>query len=148
MIDDAVKIAAALCRRFEGFSAEPYLCPAGVPTIGYGSTYYENGATVTPSDKPITRDRAEAMLMHMLCTDFAPKVIKICPNMDSPGRLAALIDFAYNLGAGRLATSTLRKRVNSGEWGKVPGELMRWNKAGGRVLAGLTARRAAESALI
>jgi GH24 family phage-related lysozyme (muramidase) len=51
---DAVELAAALCRRFEGFFSHPYLCPAGVPTIGYGATYYEDGRKVTLRDPPIT----------------------------------------------------------------------------------------------
>lgn len=145
---NALEIAAALARRFEGLYLCPYLCPAGVPTIGYGATYYEDGTRVTLNDSPITRERAEALLLHMVRTVYLPAVAGLCPGADSPERIAALIDFAFNLGSGNLKASTLRRKVNAGAWGDVPAELMKWNKAGGRVLAGLTKRRMAEAGLI
>jgi len=144
----AVEVSTALARRFEGCYLRPYLCPAGVPTIGYGATYYEDGRRVTLHDAPITRERAEALLVWMVRTKYLPAVLKLCPGADTPERLAALIDFAFNLGAGNLKASTLRKRVNAGRWDDVPAELRKWNKAGGRVLRGLTIRRAAEVALV
>ena len=148
MIDAALPVALALMRRFEGFYPRPYLCPAGVPTIGYGATYYENGSRVTLSDAPISRDRAEALLLWVVAHVYLPQVIKLCPGIDGPERLAALIDFAYNLGGTALKNSTLRRKINAGEWGDVPSELHKWDKAGGRVLRGLTLRRSAEAALI
>lgn len=148
MIDLAIGVAAALARRFEGCYLRPYLCPAGVPTIGYGATYYEDGARVTLTDPPITRERAESLLLWMVRTRYLPVVIRLCPGIDDPHRLAALIDFTFNLGAGNLGASTLRRRVNAGQWGDVPAELRKWVKGGGRVLAGLVKRRAAEAALL
>jgi lysozyme len=145
---DAVAIAAALARRFEGLYLAPYLCPAGVATIGYGATYYDDGRAVTLKDAPITKERAEALLLWMIRTKYLPAVMRYCPNVDTPERMAALIDFAFNLGGGNLQNSTLRRRVNAGRWQDVPVELRKWNKAGGRVLRGLTIRRAAETALI
>ena len=68
--------------------------------------------------------------------------------MDNPQRLAALIDFTFNLGQGNLKASTLRKRVNDGDWDAVPGELRKWVRANGRVLRGLVLRREAEVVLI
>lgn len=147
-LDRALALTASLCRRFEGLYLRPYLCPAGVPTIGYGATFYEDGRRVKLTDPPITRQRAEDMLMHHLRTGFLRKTIRLCPDVDTPPRLAALVDFAYNLGAGNLQASTLRRRVNAGEWDDVPAQLMRWNRAGGRVLRGLTIRRQAECALV
>lgn len=147
MINRSVEIAAALARRFEGCYLTPYLCPAGVPTIGFGATYYESGYAVTLRDPAITRERAEALLLWMVRTRYLPAVLKLCPGVDTPDRLAAMIDFAFNLGNGKLQSSTLRKRVNAGDWKNVPLELMKWSKAGGKVLAGLTKRRAAEAAL-
>lgn len=143
---DAIAIAAALARRFEGLYLTPYLCPAGVPTIGYGATFYEDGTVVTLRDPAITKDRAEALLVWMIRRVYLPAVLKWCPrlHLETPGSVAALIDWTFNLGAGRLRTSTLRKRVNEGDWDAVPGELRKWNKAGGRVLLGLTIRREAE----
>ncbi len=145
---DAVTIVAGLCRRFEGFMARPYLCSAGVATIGYGATYYEDGRRVKLTDEPITRERAEALLMHHIRTVYLPQVIALCPHVDTAERVAALTDFAFNCGTGDLKTSTLRKRVNAEEWHDVPAQLMRWNKAGGLVLRGLTIRRQAEAALV
>lgn len=148
MIDVAVQVTAALCRRFEGFYAEPYLCPAGVPTIGYGATYYEDGRAVRMTDPAINRDRAEALLFWHVRNVYLPAVVRLCPGVNTPERLAALIDFAFNLGTGNLRASTLRRRVNAQAWEEVPAQLLRWNKAGGRVLRGLTLRRKAEAALI
>jgi lysozyme len=145
---NAVERAAALCRRFEGLYLRPYICPAGVPTIGYGATFYEDGTRVALTDPPITRERAEALLQHQIRRQFLPAVARLCPGADSEPRVAALIDFAFNLGEGNLRSSTLRRRVNAGEWDDVPAQLMRWNKAGGRVLRGLTLRRQAEGDLI
>jgi lysozyme len=145
---DAIQIAAALARRFEGLYLSPYLCPAGVPTIGYGATYYEDGTRVQLTDPPITRARAEVLLLWMVRTVYLPEVVKLCPAVDNPQRLAALIDFTFNLGAGQLKASTLRKRVNAGDWDAVPGELRKWTRGGGRVLRGLVIRREAEAVLI
>lgn len=145
---DALALAAGLCRRFEGFLAEPYLCPAGVPTIGYGATHYLDGRPVRMTDAPISRADADALLLAMLRTTYLPAVLTLCPVVTEPGRLAALVDFTYNLGAGNLRASTLRRRVNAGDWDAVPGELRKWVRGGGRVLRGLVARREAEVALL
>jgi Phage-related lysozyme (muraminidase) len=99
---DPVAVAAALCRRFEGLYLRPYLCPAGVPTIGYGATYYEDGRRVRMDDPPITRERAEALLIWMVRKVYLPVVMQLCPGVREPGLLAALIDFTFNLGSGRL----------------------------------------------
>ncbi|MEY4346332.1 MAG: hypothetical protein RL032_2164 [Pseudomonadota bacterium] len=141
-------VALALMRRFEGFYSKPYMCPTGVPTIGFGATYYEDGTRVTLTDPAITRERSETLLLWHVRTVYLPQVLRLCPGLDHPDRLAALIDFTYNLGGSALKGSTLRKRINSGDWDAVPGELRKWDKAGGRVLRGLTIRREAEAALI
>lgn len=148
MIELAVAVAAALARRFEGLFLTPYLCPAGVPTIAYGATYYEDGTAVTLLDPAVTRERAEALLLWMVRTRYLPAVLRLCPGIDNPQRLAALIDFAFNLGAGQLKVSTLRKKVNAGAWGDVPAELRKWIKGGGKVLRGLVIRREAEAQLV
>ena len=148
MIELAVAVAAALARRFEGCYLTPYLCPAGVPTIGYGATYYDDGTSVTLLDPSITRERAEALLLWLVRTRYLPAVLRLCPGVDNPQRLAALIDFAFNLGAGALKSSTLRRKVNAGAWDEVPAELRKWVKASGKVLRGLFLRREAEVALV
>jgi lysozyme len=148
--NDAITLAAALCRSFEGLYLKPYLCPAGVPSIGYGTTMYENGVRVTLADPPITKERAEALLMWELRTACFPRVIKLCNNLGAwgPGAVAAIVDFVYNLGAGNLAASTLRKRILANDKEAAKTELMRWVRGGGRVLPGLVRRRQAESNLI
>jgi len=147
---DALAVTLELIRRFEGLYLKPYLCPAGLPTIGYGATYYQDGTQVTLADSPITRMMAEALLLWHVKTVYLPAVLKLCPTIvhETPGRVAALIDWTFNLGAGQLKASTLRKRVNAGDWADVPTQIKKWDKAGGRVLRGLTIRRAAEAALI
>lgn len=147
-IDRAVQVSEALQKRFEGLFLSPYLCPAGVPTIGYGSTRYLDGVAVQLTDPPISRDVALVMLRDSVRRTYLPSVLKLCPNIDTPERLAAVIDFVYNLGAGQLRASTLRKRINDKRWADVPTELRKWTKGGGRVLKGLVARREAEIALI
>ena len=144
----AVDVSAALARRFEGLFLRPYLCPAGVPSIGYGATYYEDGRRVTLRDAAIKPARAEQLLQWHLRTVYMPAVRKLCPGVRDAKRLAALIDFAFNLGAGRLQASTLRRRVNADDWGAVPTELRKWVLASGKTLRGLVLRREAEIALI
>lgn len=140
----AIAVACILARRWEGFRSRPYLCPAGVPTIGYGFTRYANGVAVTLADPPMTRAQAQSLLEHMVRTQYLPATIRLCPNIDSPGRLGAITDFAFNLGSGNLRASNLRKKILAGDWEAVPGELRKWVRGGGRVLKGLVLRREAE----
>lgn len=148
MNEDTLTILLPMLRRFEGLRLRPYLCSAGVATIGFGATFYQNGRRVTLKDPAITRDQAEALLRWHVTNYFLPDVMRLCPKADTPGRIAALTDFAFNLGLGALQRSTLRRRVNAGQWDLVPAELRKWNRAGGVVLRGLTIRREAEAALI
>ena len=147
MIELAILVSTALAQRFEGLYLSPYLCPAGVPTIGYGATYYEDGTRVTLLDAPITRERAIALLQWMVRTVYLPTVMRLCPGIDNPNRLAALIDFTFNLGGSALKNSTLRRKVNAGMWAAVPTELRKWVMAAGKRLRGLVIRREAEAAL-
>lgn len=145
---DALEIAIELCKQFEGFRSRPYLCPAGVPTIGYGSTRYPDGSQVTLRDESISQERAEELLKADLRTGRLPAVLLLCPGANTQERIGALVDFAYNLGNGALKSSTLRRRVNAGDWSAVPLELRKWVRGGGRVLPGLVRRREAEAALV
>ncbi|WP_019561362.1 lysozyme [Caldimonas manganoxidans] len=143
--------AIDLAKRFEGFHrvpkhdpgrAHPYLCPAGYWTIGYGHL-------CDPDHPPITEAEAEVYLARDLQTALAA-TLRYCPVLatEPEGRLAAIVDFTFNLGAGRLQTSTLRRRVNQRDWVGAATELRRWIYGGGRVLPGLVSRRFAESDLI
>lgn len=143
---EAVTLAAELCRRFEGFSSKPYICPAGYPTIGYGTVNKPDGTVVTMDDPPITRETAEKWLLHELSQTYLRGVLKATPALIAyPKILGALGDFAYNLGVPRYRASTLRRRVEEKDWEGAKIELMRWVRGGGRVLPGLVKRRAAES---
>jgi lysozyme len=145
---EAVQIALPLILRFEGLRLRPYLCSAGVPTIGVGATYYPDGRRVRLTDPPITNAQAMVMLREMVEREYMPAVIHLCPGADTPHRLAALCSFAYNLGIGALKGSTLRKRVNAGDWAGASKEVQKWTRGGGRVLKGLVIRRATEAAMM
>lgn len=144
----AVEIAEALCIRWERVMLTPYLCPAGVPTIGVGATYYEDGTAVTLNDPAISAEQAKALLRWMITTRYLPAVVRLCPYINTPQRLAAIIDFTFNLGSGALRSSNLRRRINAGDWPAVPAELRKWVWAGGRRLRGLARRREADVALL
>ena len=147
--NEALNLAAGLCRQFEGLRLTPYLCPAGIPTIGYGSTRYADGRAVTLQDRPITAAQAEDLLLLTLRRDYLAGVLKASPGLaDKPSALAAIVDFAYNLGVAKYEGSTLRKRVDAGDWSGARAELKKWVRGGGQVLPGLVARRAAEAKLM
>ena len=131
-----------LIKRFEGFSHTIYTCPAGYPTIGYGHVVlaheqdqFAAGVTQAEATELLRRDvriaeRAVLRLISVPLTD---------------GQFDALVSFAFNLGAGALQRSTLRRKVNRGEHEGVPEELMKWVWAAGKRLAGLVRRRGAEA---
>ena len=144
-----LEIAAALCKQFEGYRAKPYLCPAGVPTIGYGSTYYADGRKVALTDPSMSEPDAAALLLQELHHTYLPGVLRQCPTLLTDERKCnAIVDFAYNLGTGRLQTSTLKRKINAQDWDGAKEQLMLWTKGGGRVLPGLVKRRSAEVALL
>ena len=149
-----LELAAALCKRFEGYRAQPYLCPANVATIGYGSTYYPDGRKVTLDDPPISEKAARSILMYELAHTYAPGVVRQCPELlayamrtGDWGAFNAAVDFAYNLGVGRLQTSTLRRKLRALDWEGAKEQLMLWTRGGGKVLKGLVIRRQAECSL-
>ena len=142
--------AIDLAKRFEGFerrvkrgaeiAAVPYVCPAGFWTIGHGHLCDQKHPQITEAE-------AEVYLARDLQTALAA-TLRYCPVLatEPEKRLAAIVDFTFNLGAGRLQTSTLRRRVNQRDWGSAGQELRRWVYGGGKVLPGLVTRREAEVA--
>lgn len=132
-----------LIKQFEGFSARPYLCPAGVPTIGYGATYYPDGRRVTMQDRPVTEADATAMLRSMLAS-YEAGVSRYVQVPLTQGQYDALVSFAYNLGLAALKNSTLLRLLNLRDYAGAATQFGRWNRAGGKVLPGLTRRREAE----
>jgi lysozyme len=144
-----LEIAAALCKQFEGYRAKPYLCPAGVATIGFGSTYYADKRKVTLEDAPMSQEEAHALLMIELEHTYLPGALRNCPGLITDVRKCnAIVDFVYNLGIGRLQTSTLKRKINANDWEGAKEQLMLWTKGGGKVLPGLLKRRTAECALL
>jgi lysozyme len=138
--------AIELCKKWEGFRPEPYLCPAGVPTIGYG--------TVIDSldHPPVTEAEATELLIRsgrFSLGEATLAALRFCPVLiyEPEHRLAAVASFTYNLGATNLQTSTLRKKINAQDWTGAANEFHRWVWAGSRKLPGLIARRADEAAV-
>ena len=155
MIQDAINLAEnSLIKPFEGYAkrlptgdclAYPDPGTGGSPwTIGWGST----GPTIDSSTIWVLAQAQTALDAHLLY--FTTALLKLSPTLLSATdrRLAALISFCYNCGLGNYRISTLKKRVDVGDWGSAATEILKWNKAAGRVLPGLTKRRTAEALLL
>jgi len=133
-----------LIRQFEGCRLSAYLCPAYVPTIGWGFTTW-NGKKVQLGQK-ITQAEADAALLNDY-DGYEGQVRELVKVPVTANQLGALVSFAFNVGIGSLRSSTLLKMLNSGNYAGAAGQFARWNKAGGKVLKGLVTRRAAEASL-
>lgn len=142
-----------LVKRSEGFhkvvrqqpvpTAAPYVCPAGYWTIGYGELCQRDHPEI---GEPEAADR----LVSVLLPAYVSHAIRLSPRLatDSDARLSAISDFVFNLGPTRYAGSTLRRVVNSGEWGRAKEEIRRWVWGGGRKLPGLVKRRDVEARML
>lgn len=136
-----------IIKHFEGFRSEPYLCPAGIATIGYGTTRYPNGAKVTLNDRHISEAEAESFLQNDVKT-FELSVYAYCVDTITQNQFDALVDFCYNLGAGALKGSTLLRKININPADNlIREEFNKWVYSGNEVLPGLIERRAAEAQL-
>lgn len=144
VIQDAMRLLLAFLARWEGIVLQPYLCSAGVPTIGMGSTRYPDGRAVKLTDPPISRETAIVIARDQLRRRYMRAVRAYCPELVTAERLAAISSLTYNIGPAGLAGSTLRRRINAEAWDEVPAQIRRWNRASGRVVRGLTLRRHAE----
>jgi lysozyme len=130
-----------LIKKFEGCRLKAYRCSAGVPTIGYGNTYYEDGTKVKLGDR-ITQERAE-LLLKELVKNYYHQHKNITQN-----QFNAITSFCYNVGNGNYNKSTLKKKLLANPNDPtIRNEFMKWNKAGGKELLGLTRRRQAEADL-
>jgi lysozyme len=128
----------------ESFEALPYLDGGGVPTIGFGSTYYENGTRVTMKDRAITVEQAERIFADTL-KKYEYTVNKSIKHTLSQHQFDALVSLCYNIGQSAFAGSTLVKILNAGAFDtEVAKQITRWDKDNGRKVAGLTTRRALE----
>ncbi len=131
-----------LIKRFEGCKLTAYKCPAGVLTIGYGHT----GDDVTEGLTISQEDANDLLFDDVLC--FENGVNNLVEGLDlSQGMFDALVCFAYNVGLTNLKKSTLLKLLKDGKVLEASEEFVKWNKSNGKVLDGLTKRRAAEAAL-
>ena len=136
-----------LITSFEGFEPKPYVCSGGVNTIGFGTTRYPNGQKIKLTDPAITRAQAFEYLANDLI-QFERSVDALCVDTINQNQFDALVSFCYNVGASNLRTSTLLRKVNANPNDPtIALEFVKWNRANGRVLAGLTRRRNAEAKL-
>ena len=120
--------ARELIKVFEGFKSKPYLCPAGKPTIGYGTTIYPNGRKVSLFDPPISEEKATEML-DINIQQIRKDILKLLHIDVSENQINALISFVYNVGIGNFKRSTLFKVINfDPKSGRVGEELRKWNK--------------------
>lgn len=148
------KAGLDLIKEFESFRAAPYLCSAGVPTIGYGTTIYPNGMKVKLSDQKITQQLAENFLQNHV-NAIEKDVLSLVKVPLKQNQFDALVSFAYNVGsdidedtkAEGLGDSTLLKLLNAGDIVGASKQFELWNKAGGKVSNGLIRRRKAEKVL-
>ena len=134
-----------MVKNFEGLSLKPYLCPANVWTVGYGATVGSDGGPIDPDMEPISETEAEALLLRDLESSegWVSRLIKTAL---TENQYSALVSFTFNVGAGALQRSTLRMKLNRGEFQNAADEFPKWRMAGGRILAGLVRRRAVEHA--
>lgn len=145
--------AVALIQRFEGFSYKPYLCAAGVWTIGYGHALTIDGKQLRGMEQ---REAAEALYPHGISTEAAEdllrldiaraaeSVLRLAKVKLTDGQYGALVSFVYNLGAGQLRISTLLRKLNAGDSAGAADEFAKWHFANRKPLEGLMRRRKAE----
>lgn len=134
-----------LIKKYEGFRANPYKCPAGVPTIGYGATYYPDGKRVKMTDGPVTEKQATEMLKSMVIP-YEKAVDTYCIDTITQNQFDALVSFAYNVGTNALKNSTLLKKLNiNANDPTIRDEFMKWVRGGGKKLPGLVRRRTEEA---
>lgn len=139
-----------LIKEFEGFRSSPYKDAVGVPTIGYGNTYYLDGRKVTLRDKPLTQQEAHDLKMAITNRDFAPAVRKALAGSKvaiTQNMFDACVSLAYNIGVSAFAKSSVVRQLNAGNKQKAGDAFLMWDKAGGKTLLGLTRRRNAERKL-
>jgi lysozyme len=132
-----------LIKSFEGVKLVPYKDPIGIPTIGIGATFYQDGRKVAMTDPPMTEVQVTELLKFHL-NKFEQGVSSIVKVPLNSNQFSALVSFAFNCGIGNLQGSTLLKKLNALDYLSAADQFLVWNKAGGKELSGLTRRRKAE----
>lgn len=128
-------------KEYESLQLKAYLCPAGIPTIGWGHTGKVDGVPIKMTME-ITERKAQELFEEDIATVERPLANEPFANRLSQGQWDALVSFIYNVGWGNYKTSTLRKRIiEDVNHADIPNQFRRWNKSNGKVLAGLTKRR-------
>ena len=135
-----------LIKDFEGFSSTSYLDVVNIPTIGFGNTFYSDGRKVKLGDQ-ISKTDALKLLEVVANRDFADKIFPSIKVKVTQSQFDAMVSLAYNIGAGAFLKSTLLKKVNAGDFTGAGEEFLRWNKANGKEVLGLTKRREREKQL-
>lgn len=135
-----------LIKEAEGFSSVAYLCPAGIRTIGYGNTFYEDGRKVKLGEQ-ISKTKAEELLEFVVNKYFADKVFPLIKVEVNQNQFDALLSLAYNIGFEAFTSSTFLKKLNQGDFIGASEEFLRWDKSKGQRLLGLTRRRQREKEL-
>ena len=143
-----------IVKRFEGLvdgdpsspGYSPYLCPAHIPTVGYGATRYRDGTPVCMGDKGISEDAADSLLAAH-CDHAGSWVLRLTKVALSSNQFSALVSLIYNIGSGNYQSSQVRQKLNRGDYDGAADNFWQWRRGGGRILPGLVRRRAAEAAL-
>lgn len=155
MDSNVIQEAAEFIKKFEGYhkalpdgSCTAYLDPIDIPTIGWGSIYDTDGSRVKMGrvwSKQLAQEQLEKEIKHFLngLLVASPNLAKV-----NNSRVIACLSFCFNLGLGAYRSSTFRRKINEGNWQEASQQVLRWNRAGGKVLRGLTIRRQAESLLL
>lgn len=136
-------VGIELVKHFESFFPNAYLCPAKVWTIGWGHTGLKHKDGTVQEGRKITREEGERLLRHDM-GQFEKAVSEAVKVPLEQCEFDALVSFAFNVGSGALRSSTLLRKLNAGNKREAAEEFLKWNKGGGKVLAGLTRRRKAE----
>lgn len=140
--DECIK----MIKHHEGVRLKPYQDPIGLWTVGVGHLIGDGKTLPIEWFRTLTIDEVDELLKSDL-RKFERGVLRLCPNHLTQSRFDALVSFAFNVGLGNLQASTLRQKHNRNDVFGAAQEFLKWNKAGGRVLRGLTIRRQDESNL-
>lgn len=136
-----------LIAQSEAFRSKPYLCPARIATIGYGTTIYPNKIKVKLTDKPISEATARGYLRHMVDTVYEEVIDRLVKVPLNQGQYDALVDFVYNVGEVTFRKSSILTYLNQKKYDIAFDRLDLYNKGGGKVLKGLQIRRDKEQLL-
>ena len=135
-----------IIKHFEGYSSTVYADPIGIPTIGFGSIWDKEGNRLTMDHEPITEQEGEFLLVREL-KHVESAIARLIRVELTENQFSAIASLTFNIGSGRLKSSTLRAKINREDYSGASAEFPKWRRAGGRILKGLVRRRKAEREL-